>query len=129
MKNQMIKAGAESFANINNIQSACYHYLTDNFPAYEYTVLYDYFCQELTKTDIKPNYIERVVKVALLELTYPVTNPNKQYAWSGRERCAFVFIPRNTWSRHKLSKHTESIIDTIRTNAHKVEISIDMQIK
>lgn len=128
MKQTFEKAAAEAFANIDNIQSASYHYLVDGFCSHSKTMLYQYFNNQLQQRNCKSKYIDKLVGTALLELTYPVINETS-YAWSAGQRSACSGIPKSTWSRNKLCHHINFIIDTIRSNADTVSLAIQLQLK
>lgn len=120
-------AAAESFANITPLQSACYHYVNDGFSEHNQITLRNYFLPVILLQGIKPNYAERVVMTALVELTYPSALDNSR-TWSSCQRSAFCGIPKATWSRNKLCDTTNFIIDTINTNAGIVRRSIATQL-
>lgn len=129
MRKKFDEAAAEAFANIDDIQSASYHYLVDGFDAYNKLILYKYFQQQLCNRNCKSKYINQLVGTALLELTYPVEKASKTYAWSARQRSACCGIPKSTWSRNQLCKHVNFIIDTIRSNADTVSRAIYLQLE
>lgn len=113
MKKPYLIAAAESYARVNNIDSACYHYLKDGYSLnlqQHLTAHYSHICKD--KVPLK--YIDAVITTALIELSYPVAD-NKAYAWSDRQRCAFAGISRTTWKKHKLSETVNFIIDDIRS--------------
>ena len=120
-------AGAEAFAKLSPIQSACYHYMTDNFSEHHKITLRNYFMPVLLLQGIKPKYVERVVMTALIELTYPVATNGDKYTWSGCQRSAFCGIPQKSWSRNELCKYTNFIIDKIRSNTDAVSRAIQLQ--
>ena len=120
-------AGAEAFACLTPIQSACYHYMTDGFSAHNKSALRQHFINELTAKDIKPKYIERVVDTALAELSYPIPTNGDKYTWSGCQRAAYAGISQSTWSDNKLCKSVNFIIDIVRSNADTASREIQLQ--
>lgn len=130
MRKHFDKAAAEAFANITPIQSACYHYLYDNFGEHDQITLRNYFLPLLLiehgKTPVG-KYLDRVIMTALNEMKYPATLDNS-YTWSGCQRAAFCGIPKATWSRNNLCDITNFIIDTITANASHVSNAIYTQL-
>lgn len=126
MRHEFKKAMAESFSDITPLQSACYHYLSDNFGNADQITLRNYFLPVILLQGIKPKYAERVVMTALTEMTYPV-NINGGYTWSGCQRSAFCGVPQKTWQRNGLCVFTNFIIDTINANADIVSRAIQYQ--
>ena len=66
-------AGAEAFAQLSPIQSACYHYMTDNFSEHHKITLRNYFMPVLLLQGIKPKYSppHRRLRKVILILTKP----------------------------------------------------------
>ena len=56
MRKQFDRAAAEAFACLTPIQSACYHYMTDNFSEHHKITLRNYFMPVLLLQGIKPKY-------------------------------------------------------------------------
>jgi hypothetical protein len=104
MRKQFDRAAAEAFACLTPIQSACYHYMTDNFSEHHKITLRNYFMPVLLLQGIKPKYVERVVITALVELTYPVPTNGDKYTWSGCQRAAYAGISQSTWSDKSYAK-------------------------
>ena len=131
MRNQHLKAAAESFAGISPLESACYHYIYGGFARVYQDVLYNHYYNLLLQhpEQIKDYYISSVVNTALVELRYPLTNEDTTYAWSSNQRAAAAGIPKQTWSRHQLSNHVNFIIDEIRSNADSVSFRIYKQME
>ena len=131
MRNQHLKAAAESFAGISPLESACYHYIYGGFARVYQDVLYNHYYNLLLQhpNPIKDYYISSVVNTALVELHYPLTNEDTTYAWSSNQRAAAAGIPKQTWSRHQLSNHVNFIIDEIRSNADSVSFRIYKQME
>lgn len=129
MRKQYLRAAAESFAGVSDIESACYHYTEHGHAdSYRHTLAEHYKRQLIRNHD--PSSIEyyiAVVETALTEMTYPILE-GKAYAWSDRQRAAFAVISKSTWSRHQLSDHVNFIIDDIRSKSrytlHLIEDNI-----
>ena len=127
MRKQFDRAAAEAFACLTPIQSACYHYMTDNFSEHHKITLRNYFMPVLLLQGIKPKYVERVVITALAELSYPVPTNGDKYTWSGHQRAAYAAIAQRTWSDNKLCNYTNFIIDKVRANADAASLAIRLQ--
>ena len=130
MRNQHLKAAAESFAGISPLESACYHYIYDGFASVYQDVLYNHYYKLLLEhpEQIKPNYISSVVNTALIELRYPLPKVDASYAWSSNQRADASGIARSTWSRNQLSNHVNLIINEIRLTARSVYFAISSQL-
>lgn len=127
MRQEYLRAAAEAFANIHEIESDCYRYLDHGFdPVIQHRIASRY--------SIKRNYEDKPLKhsaalsaTALAELQYPV-NKSTGFAWSGNQRAAFAGISKATWSRNNYSNHIEFIIKDIRSVASRVRREINKQL-
>jgi len=106
MRQEYLRAAAEAYANLTELESDCYHYLHDGFPE-----------------SVQP----RLVSTALVECQYPI-NESTGYAWSGNERISFSGIPKRTWIRNKLSNHVEFILIDMDRNAETARAKIQLQV-
>lgn len=127
MRKQFDIAGAEAFACLTPIQSACYHYMTDGFSDHPKNILTSYFIDDLTSRGVRAKYIDKVVTTALAELSYPVPTNGDKYTWSGHQRAAYAAIAQRTWSDNKLCNYTNFIIDKVRANADAASLAIRLQ--
>lgn len=129
MSKQHLRAAAEAFAGVSEIESACYHYTEHGHADVYRHTLAEHYKRELIRNHDSNNigYYIAVVETALTEMTYPVLD-GKSYAWTGRQRAAFAGIPRSTWADNNLSGHVNFIIDDIRAKSrytlHLVEDNI-----
>ena len=129
MNKQHLRAAAESFAGISDIESACYHYTESGHADIYRAGLSDHYTIELLNRfpNLKSTYLVPVIQTALTELTYPVLD-GKLYAWSANERAAFAGTSKATWSRNNLSEYVNFIIEDIRSKSrytlHLVEDNI-----
>lgn len=127
MRQEYLRAAAEAYANIHEIESDCYHYIYSGFDpvlqkriAARYSIRWNY--------EDKPHKHSAILSAtALAELQYPV-NEATGFAWSGNERAAFAGISKATWSRNNYSEHIEFIIKDIRSTACRVRRKIDEQL-
>lgn len=127
MRQEYLRAAAEAFANIHEIEADCYHYIYNGFdPVIQQRIASRY--------SIKWNYEDKPHKhsaalsaTALAELQYPVKEATG-FAWSGNERAAFAGISKATWSRNNYSDHIEFIIKDIRSTASRVRRKIENQL-
>ncbi|MGP4904800.1 hypothetical protein ACTXGW_01635 [Psychrobacter faecalis] len=127
MRQEYLRAAAEAYANLSELQSDCYHYLNDGFDtAIQARLLAAYSVKLLTKA-IPKKYINRIVCTALAECQYPIDEVNG-YAWSGNERIAFSGIPKRTWIRNQLSEHVDFILKDMSYNAVAARLKIQLQV-
>lgn len=127
MRQEYLRAAAEAYANIHEVESDCYHYLNDGFDTdIQSRLLAAYSAKLLTKS-VPKKYISRIVCTALAECQYPIDEVN-DYAWSGNERIAFSGIPKRTWIRHQLSEHVDFILKNMSYNAVAVKLKIQLQV-
>lgn len=126
MRYEYLKAAAEAYANLSELESDCYHYLNDGFDTSIQARLVTAYSELLSKA-ISSKYINKVVSTALAECQYPI-NESTGYAWSGNERAAFACIPKSTWSNNQLSNHINFIINNMRHNASSANAQIKLQI-
>lgn len=126
MRYEYLKAAAEAYANLSELESDCYHYLNDGFDTSIQARLITVYSELLSK-EISSKYINKVVSTALAECQYPI-NESTGYAWSGNERAAFACIPKSTWSNNQLSNHINFIINNMRHNASSANAQIKLQI-
>lgn len=119
-----LQSAAQSFGGVVSHQSACYHYFASPAEPYK-SVLADYYTAKVIihQPKLKAKYVQAVVNVALLQLTYPA---NTQ--WSARERAAAAGIAKSTWADQKLCLLTDRIINHIRLTADVVQGVIARQI-
>ena len=126
MRYEYLKAAAEAYANLSELESDCYHYLNDGFDTSIQARLVTAYTEVLSK-EISSKYINKIVRTALAECQYPI-NESTGYAWSGNERAAFAGIPKSTWSNNQLSNHINFIINNMRHNASSANAQIKLQI-
>ena len=126
MRYEYLKAAAEAYANLRELESDCYHYLNDGFDTSIQAPLITIYSEMLSK-EISSKYINKVVSTALAECQYPI-NESTGYAWSGNERAAFACIPKSTWSNNQLSNHINFILNDMNHNASSANAQIKLQI-
>lgn len=110
MSIEHLQSAAESFGGVMNHQSACRHYLINPIEPYR-SILANYYKTKvaINRPKLKPKYVQAVVDVALLELTYPTSE-----SWSVRERADAASIPKSTWADNKLCELTDRIVHHVR---------------
>ena len=126
MRQEYLRAAAEAYANLTELESDCYHYLHDGFPESVQPRLVTAYT-ELLSEEIPSKYLDKVVSTALVECQYPI-NESTGYAWSGNERAAFAGIPKSTWSNNQLSNHINFILNDMNHNASSANAQIKLQI-
>lgn len=131
MRYEFVRAMAESFEYISNLESACYHYLynADSTARQAYhRYLYDHFCSQLTSAQPKINadHLDRIVNAALNECTHPVQGDG--YAWTDKDRQLATSISKATWWRHGYGRLYLTVIDDVRRMSDRVECLTDWQI-
>ncbi|MGB6924805.1 hypothetical protein [Psychrobacter sp.] len=125
MRQEYLRAAAEAYANIHEIESDCYHYIYNGFdPVIQQRIAARY---GLSYGGKPVKHSAALSATALAELQYPV-NETTGFAWSGNERAAFAGISKATWSRNNYSDHIEFIIKDIRSVARHVRRKIDEQL-
>lgn len=124
MRQEFLRAAAEAYANVCDIDSDCYHYIYNGFdPIIQQRIASRY--QLKWNYEDKPHKHSAVLSAtALAELQYPV-NESTGFAWSGNQRAAFAGISKATWSRNNYSEHIEFIIKDIRSTASRVRREIE----
>lgn len=127
MRQVYLRAAAEAFANLSDIESDCYHYLNDGFDSTIQARLTDTYSAKLLDKAASKKYINKIVCTALAECQYPI-NQATGYAWSGNERAAFAGISKATWSRNQMSDHIEFILNDISQNAATARAKIQLQV-
>ena len=126
MRQEYLRAAAESYANLSELQSDCYHYLNDGFPESVQPRLVAAYTK-LLFTEISSKYINRVVRTALVECQYPI-NETTGYALNDTARSALAGIPKQTWSRHQMSDCINFILNNITQNANTARAKIQLQV-
>ena len=126
MRQEYLRAAAEAYANLSELESDCYHYLHDGFPESVQPRLVAAYTELLSK-EIPSKYLDKVVSTALVECQYPI-NESSGYAWSGNERISFSGIPKRTWIRNKLSNHVEFILIDMNRNTEAARAKIQLQV-
>lgn len=127
MREEYLRAAAEAFANLSDIESDCYHYLNNGFnPIIQDRLLVSY-ATKLSGTAIRKKYIDKVVRTALAECQYPVED-STGYAWNDIERASFAGIAKQTWSDNKLSDHVNFILNDMAQIASTVRAKIQLQV-
>ncbi|WP_201555801.1 hypothetical protein [Psychrobacter sp. 72-O-c] len=126
MRQEYLRAAAEAYANLNELQSDCYHYLNDGFDTSIQSRLASSYTALLSK-EVPRKYIDKIVCTALVECQYPI-NESTGYAWSGNERAAFANIPKATWSRNQMSDHIDFILNNMSQNAASARAKIQLQL-
>lgn len=127
MRQEYLRAAAEAYANISELQSDCYHYLNDGFDTTIQARLSDTYSDKLSSAVIRKRYIDKVVCTALAECQYPI-NEAIGYAWNDSERAAFAGIAKQTWSDNKLSDHIDFILNDMSQNAAAARAKIELQV-
>ncbi|MGA6100912.1 hypothetical protein ACPESL_01245 [Psychrobacter pocilloporae] len=127
MRQVYLRAAAEAFANLSDIESDCYHYLNDGFDSTIQARLTDTYSAKLLDKAVPQKYINKIVCTALAECQYPI-NETIGYAWSGNERAAFASITKATWSRNQMSDHIEFILNDMSRNAAAARAKIQLQV-
>lgn len=127
MRQEYLRAAAEAYANLSELQSDCYHYLNDGFDTTIQARLSDTYSDKLSSAVIKKRYIDKVVCTALAECQYPI-NEAIGYAWNDSERAAFAAIAKQTWSDNKLSDHIDFILNDMSQNAAAARAKIELQV-
>ena len=127
MRQEYLRAAAEAYANLSELQSDCYHYLNDGFNTAIQARLSDTYSAKLTSAAIRKRYIDKVVCTALAECQYPI-NEAIGYAWNDSERAAFAAIAKQTWSDNKLSDHIDFILNDMSQNAAAARAKIELQV-
>lgn len=126
MRQEYLRAAAEAYANLSELQSDCYHYLNNGFDTTIQSRLAIAYKQTLSK-EIPTKYIDKVIQTALVECQYPLDEAN-EYAWSGNERIAFSGISKRTWIRYQLSEHVNFILNNMGQNASVARAKIQLQL-
>lgn len=126
MRQEYLRAAAEAYANLSELQSDCYHYLNDGFPESVQPRLVSAYTELLT-TDIPSKYINKIVRTALVEWQYPI-NETTGYALSSNSRAALAGIPKQTWSRHQMSDYINFILNNMSQNAAAARAKIQLQL-
>lgn len=126
MKQEYLRAAAEAYANLSELQSDCYHYLNDGFPESVQPRLVAAYT-ELLSTEIPSKYINKIVRTALVEWQYPI-NESTGYALSSNSRAALAGIPKQTWSRHQMSDYINFILNNMSQNAAAARAKIQLQL-
>ena len=127
MRQEYLRAAAEAYANLSELQSDCYHYLDDGFDTTIQARLSDTYSAKLSSAVIRKRYIDKVVCTALAECQYPI-NEAIGYAWNDSERAAFAAIAKQTWSDNKLSDHIDFILNDMSQNAAAARAKIELQV-
>lgn len=126
MRQEYLRAAAEAYANLNELQSDCYHYLNDGFPESVQPRLVAAYT-ELLSTEIPSKYINKIVRTALVEWQYPI-NESTGYALSGNERASFAGMSKRTWIRHQMSDYINFILNDMSQNATAARAKIQLQL-
>ena len=126
MRQEYLRAAAEAYANLSELQSDCYHYLNDGFPESVQPRLVAAYT-ELLSTEIPGKYINKIVRTALVEWQYPV-NETTGYALSNNERASLAGMSKATWSRHQMSDYINFILNNMHYNAIAARAKIDWQL-
>ncbi len=126
MRQEYLRAAAEAYANLSELQSDCYHYLNDGFPESVQPRLVAAYTELLT-TEIPSKYINKIVRTALVEWQYPI-NETTGYALSSNSRAALAGIPKQTWSRHQMSDYINFILNNMSQNAAAARAKIQLQL-
>ncbi len=126
MRQEYLRAAAEAYANLSELQSDCYHYLNDGFPESVQPRLVAAYTK-LLSTEISSKYINRVVRTALVECQYPI-NETTGYALSGNDRIALSGISKRTWVRYQLSDCVNFILNNMSQNASVARTKIQLQV-
>lgn len=126
MRQEYLRAAAEAYANLSELQSDCYHYLNDGFPESVQPRLVTAYTELLT-TEIPSKYINKIVRTALVEWQYPI-NETTGYALSSNSRAALAGIPKQTWSRHQMSDCINFILNNMSQNAAAARAKIQLQL-
>ena len=126
MRQEYLRAAAEAYANLSELQSDCYHYLNDGFPESVQPRLVAAYT-ELLSTEIPSKYINKIVRTALVEWQYPI-NETTGYALSSNSRAALAGIPKQTWSRHQMSDYINFILNNMSQNAASARAKIQLQL-
>ena len=126
MRQEYLRAAAEAYANLSELQSDCYHYLNDGFPESVQPRLVAAYT-ELLSTEIPSKYINKIVRTALVEWQYPI-NETTGYALSSNSRAALAGIPKQTWSRHQMSDYINFILNNMSQNAAAARAKIQLQL-
>lgn len=126
MRQEYLRAAAEAYANLSDLQSDCYHYLNDGFPESVQPRLVAAYTK-LLSTEISSKYINRVVRTALVECQYPI-NETTGYALSGNDRIALSGISKRTWVRYQLSDCVNFILNNMSQNASVARTKIQLQV-
>ena len=127
MRQEYLRAAAEAYANLSELQSDCYHYLNDGFDTSIQARLLSRYEVLLATKNIRNRYIHKVVSTALSECQYPI-NTATGSAWTDSERAAFACIPKQTWSDNKLSDYINFILKDINVNSRSAWAAIQMQV-
>lgn len=126
MRQEYLRAAAEAYANLSELQSDCYHYLNDGFPESVQPRLVAAYT-ELLSTEIPSKYINKIVRTALVEWQYPI-NESTGYALSGNERASFAGMSKRTWIRHQMSDYINFILNDMSQNATVARAKIQLQL-
>jgi len=126
MRQEYLRAAAEAYANLSELQSDCYHYLNDGFPESVQPRLVAAYT-ELLSTEIPSKYINKIVRTALVEWQYPI-NETTGYALSSNSRAALAGIAKQTWSRHQMSDYINFILNNMSQNAAAARAKIQLQL-
>lgn len=126
MRQEYLRAAAEAYANLSELQSDCYHYINDGFPESVQPRLVAAYTK-LLSTEIPSKYINKIVRTALVEWQYPI-NESTGYALSGNERAAFAGMSKRTWIRHHMSDHINFILNDMSQNADAARAKIQLQL-
>ena len=127
MRQEYLRAAAEAYANLSELQSDCYHYLNDGFDTTIQARLSDTYSAKLSSAAIRKRYVDKVVCTALAECQYPIDEATG-YAWNDGERAAFAGIAKQTWSDNKLSDHVNFILKDMSYNAVSARLKIQLQV-
>lgn len=127
MREEYLRAAAEAYANLSDLQSDCYHYLNNGFDSIIQDRLSVSYATKLFGTTIRKKYIDKVIRTALAECQYPV-NEATGYAWNDIERASFAGIAKQTWSDNKLSDHVNFILNDMAQNAGTANAKIRLQV-
>lgn len=126
MREEYLKAAAEAYANLSDIESDCYHYLDHGFDSIIQERLSVSYATKLSGATIRKKYIDKVVRTALAECQYPVDD-STGYAWNDIERSSFAGISKQTWSDNKLSDHVNFILHNMTYTAIAARAKIGFQ--
>ena len=127
MRQEYLRAAAEAYANLSELQSDCYHYLNDGFDTTIQARLSGIYSAKLSIMPIRSKYIHKVVCTALAECQYPI-NETTGYALNDTERAAFSVIPKQTWSDNKLSDFINFILNDMSQNSIAASAKIQLQV-